>query len=150
MRGEAMAAASVQPFGDIGRWQAALEPHAETFSCLSPGARIGVVQDEAVCKADRAGAEMLVWQANERGLRVRSEFFSGFEQTDVDILMAADEVALASLREALDGDLLASMRRLIRDGHILFFARKGMRDLEDAGYEDLLGQLGFAFLGACR
>lgn len=137
-------------FGDSGRWQTALEPHAETFSCLAPGARIGLVQEAAVCNAAGVGSQMLVWQANPPGLKVLSETFPGFERTDVDILIAADDTALASLRETLDGDLLASMRRLIRDGHILFFARKAMRDLEDAGYEDLLGQLGFAFMGACR
>jgi hypothetical protein len=93
---------------------------------------------------------MLVWQATERGLSVQAGTFLGFEQTDVDILMAADEAALASMDQALDADVLAMLRELIREGRLLFFARKTRRDLEEAGYEELLEQLGFAFMGACR
>jgi hypothetical protein len=75
---------------------------------------------------------------------------SGFEHTDVDILMAADDPALASIHEVLEGDWLAILRRLIREGRVLFFARKTRRDLDEAGYEELLEQFGFAFMGACR
>ena len=96
------------------------------------------------------GSRMLIWKATEAGIEVRYGIFPGFEQTDVDILIAADAAALASLQRALDGDVLAQMRKLIRAGELLFFARKARRDLENAGYDELLDQLGFAFLGACR
>lgn len=140
---------TAQAFGNIARWQSALAANADVFSGLAPGSRIGLVAEGAVNGAG-AGAQMLVWQATGAGLEVRLGSFSGFEQTDVDILIAADDAALVALGESLEGDVLAKMRRLIRDGHMLFFARKTRRDLEDAGYEDLLDQLGFAFLGACR
>lgn len=137
-------------FGDPTRWQVALDPHAGTFSCLAAGSRIGLVAESAVSGNAATGSEMLVWQATHEGMRVATESFRGFEDAEVDILIAADEVALASLRASLDGDLLRDLRSQIRDGHILFFARKARRSLEDAGYEDLLDQLGFAFMGVCR
>jgi hypothetical protein len=140
----------ITPFGDIARWQAALAMHAGAFSCLAPGSRIGLVADNALATAGSAGSSMLVWQATERGLSVQAGTFPGFEQTDVDILMAADDAALASMDQALDADVLAMLRELIREGRLLFFARKTRRDLEEAGYEELLEQLGFAFMGACR
>jgi len=137
-------------FGDTARWQAALDPHAGTFSCLAAGSRIGLVAESAVNGRAAAGSQMLVWQATDEGLRVATEPFCGFDAAEVDILIAADAAALASLHASLDGDLLGSLRSLIRNGHILFFARKTRRSLEDAGYEDLLDQLGFAFMGVCR
>ncbi len=93
---------------------------------------------------------MLVWRAAGGAVEVSAGTFPGFEHTDVDILIAADDAALAGLVESLESDLLAALRRLIRDGRVLFFARKNRRDLDDLGYEELLDQLGFAFMGACR
>ena len=93
---------------------------------------------------------MLVWEAIDAGIEVRHGRFPGFEQTDVDILIVADTAALISLQQALEGDVLACIRKLIRAGELLFFARKTRRDLEEAGYDELLDQLGFAFVGACR
>ena len=138
------------PFGAPARWQTALAMHGETFSCLSAGSRIGLVPEAAVGGSAVTGSAMLVWQATGDGVTVATEPFSGFEKSDVDILIAVDETALASLREALGGDVVASLRREIRDGHVLFFARKQRRVLEESGYEDLLDQLGFAFMGVCR
>jgi hypothetical protein len=145
-----MAAATATAFGDLRRWQSALAVHASAFSCLAPGARIGLVAEGALAGAGCAGSSMLIWQATEQGLSVQAGTFPGFEHTDVDLLMAADEVALASMDEALEDDVLATLRRLIREGSLLFFARKTRRDLDEAGYEELLEQLGFAFMGACR
>ena len=135
---------------DIGRWQAALASYGNTFSCLATGSRIGLVAEAALSDAGRTGSSMLVWHATNQGLRVETGSFPGFEQTDVDILMVADDPALACLNDSLPTDVLAAVRRLIRDGQILFFARKTRSVLDEAGYEDLLEQLGFAFMGACR
>jgi len=146
----AMASTFVGSVGDVGRWQVALAAYKSTFSCLAPGSRIGLVVEAALSDAGRVGSSMLVWQATDQGLRVQAGNFPGFEQTDVDILMVADDAALASMNDSLEADVLATVRRLIRDGKILFFARKTRRDLDNAGYEDLLDQLGFAFMGACR
>ncbi len=135
---------------NIGRWQAALASYGNTFSCLAPGSRIGLVAEAALSDAGRTGSSMLVWHATNQGLRVETGSFPGFEQTDVDILMVADDPALACMNDSLATDVLATVRQLIRDGQILFFARKTRSVLDEAGYEDLLEQLGFAFMGACR
>ena len=137
-------------FGELGLWETALRARSAVFSGLAPGSRIGLVEEAAVGSGSEPGSRMLIWKATEAGIEVRYGSFPGFEQTDVDILIAADAAALASLRQALEGDVLAQMRKLIRAGELLFFARKTRRDLEDAGYDELLDQLGFAFLGACR
>jgi len=148
---ESVLSATVESrFGEIDLWEAALRARAAVFSGLVPGSRIGLVEEAAVGNGAEPGSRMLTWKATETGIEVRYGSFPGFEQTDVDILIAADAAALASLRQALQGDVLARMRKLIRAGELLFFARKSRRDLEDAGYDELLDQLGFAFLGACR
>lgn len=140
------------PLADVERWQAALALYDETLSRLLPGSSIGLIAAEAALNgaAGGTGSRMLTWQVTETGLRVQAGTFPGFSKTDVDILMAADDSALVSIDESLETDLFAAVRRLIREGHILFFARKTQRELEDAGYEDLLDQLGRAFMGACR
>jgi hypothetical protein len=143
-------AAAEPQFGEPALWQAALRARAAVFSGLAPGSRIGLVAEDAVGSGSEPCARMLVWQATEAGIEVRQGSFPGFERADVDILIAADPAALASLRQALEGDVLARMRKLIRAGELLFFARKARSELEDAGYDELLDQLGFAFLGACR
>ena len=145
-----MAATVLERFGDLRRWQAALAAHGGAFSCLEPGSRIGLVAETALSAAGCAGSRMLVWEATERGVNVEPATFPGFEHTDVDILMAADDAALGSINDVLEGDWLATLRLLIREGRVLFFARKARRDLDEAGYEELLEQLGFAFMGACR
>ncbi|MBI2314328.1 MAG: hypothetical protein HYU77_17720 [Betaproteobacteria bacterium] len=137
-------------FSDATRWERALESRHTVFAGLAPGSRIGIVPEAAVTGGSCLDVQMIEWVATGDGLKVGQREFAGFEATDVDILIAADDVALAYLTEALEGDVLAAMRRLIRDGHMLFFARKARRDLETAGYDDLLDQLGFAFMGACR
>lgn len=140
----------VAPFGSVERWQAALCARREAFSCLQPGSRIGLVAEASLGGAGAAGSSMLVWRATGGAVDVEAGTFPGFEHTDVDILIAADDAALVRLVESLETDVLAALRRLIRDGRVLFFARKNRRDLEEAGYEELLDQLGFAFMGACR
>ena len=145
------ASAAVAPhFGELALWQAALRARAAVFSGLAPGSRIGLVAEAAVGSRSQPDSHMLVWEATGAGIEVRQGSFPGFEHTDVDMLMVADTAALLLLRQALEGDVLACMRKLIRAGELLFFARRTRRDLEDAGYDELLEQLGFAFLGACR
>ena len=140
----------VESVDDVGRWEVALAAYKDTFSCLASGSRIALVAEAALSDAGRVGSNMLVWHATDQGLRVEAGKFPGFEETDVDILMVADDAALASMNASLEADVLQTVRRLIREGKILFFARKTRRDLDHAGYEDLLDQLGFAFMGACR
>lgn len=135
---------------DSARWHAALSRETALFAPLVPGARIGVVAEDAVLPGGPPDARMLVWEKMRDGIDVRESGFGSFETVDVDLLIAIDAQAQAELYGELSGDVIAAMRRLLRAGHLLFFARRTLAALEDAGYEGLLEQMGFAFLGACR
>lgn len=135
---------------DTVRWRAALARAAGLFAPLVPGARIGLVAEDAVLPGGPPDARMLVWERIRDGIDVRDCEFGSFETVDVDVLIAIDAQAQAELDTELAGDFVAAMRRLLRAGHLLFFARRTLVALEDAGYEGLLEQMGFAFLGACR
>lgn len=135
---------------DTVRWRAALARAAGLFAPLAPGARIGLVAEDAVLPGGPPDARMLVWEKIRDGIDVRDCEFSSFETVDVDVLIAIDARAQAELDTELAGDVIAAMRRLLHAGHLLFFARRTLAALEDAGYEGLLEQMGFAFLGACR
>lgn len=131
------------------RWTEALNREAALFESLAPGARIGVVAEAIVAGAVRAST-MLVWQREREGMRAALERYDGFESAPVDLLIALDEAGVEGIERALDGELLRSVRALVREGHALFFARRPRAELEEAGYEDLLDEIGFAYLGACR
>ena len=135
---------------DTARWHAALARAAELFAPLACGARIGLVAEAAVLPGGPPDARMLVWEKIRDGIDVHECKFGSFETVEVDVLIAIDAEAQAELDAALSGDVIAAMRRLLRAGHLLFFARRTLAALEDAGYEGLLEQMGFAFLGACR
>lgn len=136
--------------GDTLRWQAALAREPGLFAPLAAGSRIGLVAEQAVLPGGPSDARMLVWEKLGAGIDVRECEFGSFESVDVDVLIAIDADAQAELDTELSGDVIAAMRRLLRAGHLLFFARRTLAALEDAGYEGLLEQMGFAFLGACR
>ncbi|MBI3374077.1 MAG: hypothetical protein HY017_20320 [Betaproteobacteria bacterium] len=135
---------------DTVRWRAALAREAGLFAPLASGARIGLVAEDAVLPGGPTDARMLVWEKARDGMAVSECEFGSFEAADVDVLIAIDAQAQAELDRELSGDVIAAMRRLLRAGHLLFFARRTLAALEDAGYEGLLEQMGFAFLGACR
>lgn len=148
-------------FGALPDWQAMLERHRELFSEMLPGSRIGIVPREGsgilpgkhlagLAAAGGGSAQMLTWEVCEHGLHAALEAFRGFEQARVDLLLVADEAALESLQSVLGGDTLSAMKRMIRQGSIMFYVLKTKYQLQDAGYEDFLDSLGLAFLGACR
>ena len=83
-------------------------------------------------------------------MSARIERFTGMATTRVDVLLVADEEAMAGMQAALVGDALATIKRLVRRGRMMFFVFKNKAQLQDAGYEDFLESLGLAFLGACR
>ena len=141
---------AVSVLTDTARWHAALMGAAGLFAPLAQGARIGLVAEDAVLPGGRSSARMLLWEKRGSGIEVRVSEFGSFETVDVDVLIAVDVQAQAELDGALAGDVVAAMRGLLRTGHLLFFARRSLGALEDAGYEGLLEQMGFAFLGACR
>jgi len=132
------------------RWTEALNREAALFESLAPGARIGVVAESIVATNAARASTMLVWQRDGAGMRAALEPYDGFESVAVDLLIALDEAGVEGIERALDGELLRSVRALVREGHALFFARRPRAELEEAGYEDLLDEIGFAYLGACR
>ena len=150
-------------FGDIETWQTMLDRHAELFTEMTPGSAVGVVpragsgiqpgKHVAGLSAAGGGSDMLVWQirdGHEAGMLASNRGYTGFQQANVDLLFVADDAALTALREALQGDTLSIMKRLIRKGNIMFYVMKTKYQLQDAGYEEFLDSLGLAFLGACR
>ncbi len=158
-----MTAVADQLFADLSAWQAVLDRHQDLFDDMLPGSRIGLLPRSCsnVMPGKRitglAGAEfnlpegkMLAWEAREDGMQARFRPCSSFADAQADLLLLADDVALAAIHENLNGNTLLTMRRMIRTGNILFFVMKTKQELQDAGYEDFLDSLGLAFLGACR
>ena len=155
-----MTAATDQMFGDIGLWQSMLDRQRELFVDMDAGSRIGFVSREAsgiLPGKHLEGVQMvatevplMAWQIENGGMSVRIERFAGMSSTRVDLLLVADRDAMEAMQTELGGDMLKTIKRLIRRGNIMFFVFKNKAQLQDAGYEDFLESLGLAFLGACR
>lgn len=148
-----------QMFGDIAQWQSMLDRQRELFVDMDAGSRIGFVSREASgilpgkhLEGVQVAAEvpMLAWQVENGCMSARVERFSGMSSTRVDLLLVADEEAMAAMLNELGGNMLTTIKRLIRRGNMMFFVFKNKAQLQDAGYEDFLESLGLAFLGACR
>jgi len=149
-------------FGPLDQWQSMLDRHAELFSEMVPGSSVGFVarngsgvmpgKHPAGLKAATGEGLMLAWEipTEESGIRASFRAYAGFADTKVDLLFVAEDAGLLAMREALDGDALAIMKRQIRKGSIMFYVMKTKYELQDAGYEEFLDNLGLAFLGACR
>lgn len=148
------------PLGDPAAWQAMLDRHAELFSEMNEGARVGFIsransglapgKHVAGLIAASGGGDMLSWQRCGDGMRSRLEPYVGFAQAGVDLLFVAEDEALETVRAGLQGEALSIIKRLIRKGGIMFYVMKNKYQLQEAGYEDFLDSLGLAFLGACR
>lgn len=149
-------------FGDLERWQAMLDRHGELFTEMTPGSAVGFVPrtgsgiqagKHLAGLSETSGGEMLVWQirnGHETGMTAFRRSYTGFKQVNVDLLFLPDDDALRAMQDALQGDALSIMKRLIRKGSIMFYVMKTKYQLQDAGYEEFLDSLGLAFLGACR
>ena len=135
---------------DLAWWRRAFGADLALVERLAPGSRVALVDEEAVQPGADAGAAMVVWARSAQGLQVSVEPFGGFEAVAADLLIAVDATARRKLATADAGTLAPTLRALLREAHLLFFARRPRAELEEAGYEDLLETLGFAFLGACR
>ncbi len=131
------------------RWTDALRREAAIFEPLAAGSRIGVVA-EAILAGGARASTMLVWQREREGMRAGVERYDGFESAPVDLLITLDDAGVEGIERAIDGEFVRSLRALVREGHALFFARRPRAELEESGYEDLLDEIGFAYLGACR
>ncbi len=136
--------------GNTQRWTEALNREAALFESLAPGARIGVVAESIMSAGAARASTMLVWQREREGMRAALERYDGFESAPVDLLIALDEVGVEGIERAIEGEFLRSIRVLVREGHALFFARRPRAELDEAGYEDLFYEIGFAYLGTCR
>lgn len=154
-----MTSSTIQGFGEIASWQSMLDRYRELFVEMQEGSRIGFVSREAsgILPGKRlegvqvaTEVPMLAWQLEGGGMSARIERFAGMSSTKVDLLLVADEEAMATMREQIDGDMPTAIKRLIRRGRMMFFVFKNKAQLQDAGYEDFLDSLGLAFLGACR
>jgi hypothetical protein len=154
-----MTTATDQTFGEIAPWQSMLDRYRELFVEMQAGSRIGFVSREAsgILPGKRlegvqvaTEVSMLAWQLEDGGMSARIERFAGMASTKVDLLLVADEEALATMLGELQGDTPTVIKRLIRRGRMMFFVFKNKAQLQDAGYEDFLDSLGLAFLGACR
>ncbi len=147
-------------FGDLSAWQAMLDRHAELFSEMSAGSRVGFVSRSgsglspgkhvAGLMAANGAGDMMAWERRETGMQTSLEDYAGFQDARVDLLFVAEDEALAAMREALSGEALGMIKRLIRKGGIMFYVMKNKYQLQDAGYEEFLESLGLSFLGACR
>ena len=148
-----------QMFGDMSQWQSMLDRQRELFVDMDSGSRLGFVSREAsgiLPGKHREGVQvvtevpMMAWEVNDGAMSARIERFAGLSATRVDILLVADREAMDTMLAELGGDMLRTIKRLIRRGNIMFFLFKNKTQLQDAGYEDFLESLGLAFIGACR
>lgn len=147
-------------FGDMSLWQAMLDRQRELFLEMDSGSRIGFVSREAsgILPGKRlegvqvvaTEVPLMAWEVENGSMSARTERFSGMSSTRVDLLLVADQDAMDTMRAELGGDMLKTIKRLIRRGNIMFFVFRNKAQLQDAGYEDFLESLGLAFLGACR
>jgi len=149
-------------FGDLDAWQSMLDRHAELFSEMVPGSSVGFVarsgsgimpgRHAAGLKSAQGEGQMLAWEipAEHSGMRASFRGYTGFEDTQVDLLFVAEDAGLQAMRDALGGDAMSIMKRQIRKGSIMFYVMKTKYQLQDAGYEEFLDTLGLTFLGACR
>lgn len=125
-------------------WQAAAQARADLFDPLDAGARVALV-------ARREPRSMLVWEVGDDGRVVAGEReFAGFASCGADIALSADEDALACLAQAPRGRVFEVLRAGIRTGSIVCYILRRRCQLEERGFEELLTELGFAFMGACR
>ncbi len=152
--------ATEQMFGEMNLWQSMLDRQRELFVEMDAGSRIGFVSREAsgILPGKRlegvqvvaTEVPLMAWQVENGGMSARIERFAGMSSTRVDLLLVADREAMDTMLAELGGDMLKTIKRLIRRGNIMFFVFRNKAQLQDAGYEDFLESLGLAFLGACR
>lgn len=155
-----METATESAFGELRDWQSMLDRHAELFTDMLPGSAVGFVpragsgiqpgRHVAGLMAAGGESEMMAWEIVGDGMRASLRRYAGFQEAKVDLLFVAEDAAIAAMREAIRSDTLSIMKRQIRQGGIMFYVMRTKYELQDAGYEEFLDNLGLAFLGACR
>lgn len=127
----------------LALWQDAAASRPDLFGPLDAGSRLALV-------ARRDPQSMLLWQVEEHDIGARMEPFAGFAASGGDIVLSADDEALAAIRAASATSLFEVLRSGIRSGHIVCYILRRRCHLEERGFEEVLTELGFAFMGACR
>jgi len=132
---------------DIAGWQSMLDRHPHIFLGMLPGSRIGLLPEEDF---ETPGADTLIWEAGENGVRAKYEPFPGFADVKVDLLFIASHAILASLHDGANPSPFADIKNGVRRKSILLYVVKPRDRLLDQGYEEFLDSLGLVFMGACR
>jgi hypothetical protein len=144
----------------MSQWQAMLDRHREVFTEMDRRAHrhrlargLGHPARQAPRRrAARAEVDMLAWEVENGGMQAahRTLCRHGHGPASTSCWWPIAEAHGGGMRADLAGDMLTTIKRLIRRGNIMFFVFKNKAQLQDAGYEDFLESLGLAFLGACR
>jgi hypothetical protein len=132
---------------DLAGWQSLLDRHPAIFRGLRAGARIGLLAKDDF---DLADATMMVWEAEEGGMRAKHEKFPGFDHVAIDLLFIPDDATAVRLHDRATARPFAEMKTKMRRREILLYIVKSRRELLEWGYEDFLDSLGLVFMGACR
>jgi len=123
-------------FLDCTLWQTVLEELSG--SGIAQGASIGLLRMKTF--AARQGS-LVILRKEASGMRALIREHSGEFGPDVAVLLVVDDVAI----EALQTQGLASARTLVRQGKLQPYILKTMDQLEAAGMEDLIEDLGLTF-----
>jgi len=123
-------------FLDCTRWQTMLEQLSG--SGFAPGAGIGLLRKEVF--AARQGS-LVVLRKEVSGMRALVREYSGEPGADVTILLVLDAAAL----ETLQTHGLTCARALVRQGGLQPYILKTMDQLEAAGMDDFIEDLGLTF-----
>ena len=118
-------------------WQSWLDRNAEMFASVRAGARIGVVRRREL---GLGRGEMIVWERDARCMRAGMEPFTGFGECDVEVLLALDDAAQASLLR--DGAEVA--RRLVHERRLQVFVPCAPADISRAGLDEFIDTLALA------
>ena len=117
-------------FFDCSLWQAMLDQE----SSFAAGACVGLLRREDYT-AHQGILLLLKWEAS--AMRASLQTYSGTLDTDIAILLVADEVAAMTMQSAG----LASLRSLVRRGAVHPYMLKTMTELEAGGLEDFIEDL---------
>jgi len=123
-------------FLDCSLWQATLEQLSGAG--ITPGAGIGLLRKESF--AAKRGS-LLVLRKEASGMRALIREYSGEPGVDVAVLLVVDAAAV----ETLQTQGMVSARALVRQGSLQPYILKTMDQLEAAGMDDLIEDLGLTF-----
>ena len=123
-------------FLDCTLWQKMLDQ--ESGCGFAPGACIGVLRrEDFIARKGR----MLVWQGEISGMRALARDYAGEAGADLAVLLVADHPAV----QILQTQGLSSLRALVHRNKLQPYILKTMDQLQAAGLEDFIEELGLMF-----